>query len=119
MQPHITAVRSNMEKIVEASKKKYDNKIRVGFVGYRDLTDHERFIEKDFNTDTAEVLSQMNLLVASGGGDIPEDIHGGLEVGFLLVASPRGQFHELKVKSKIPPGGIPLNLNGLFSTFFG
>ena len=30
-----------------------------------------------------------------------------------------GQFHESKVKSKIPTCGIPLNFNGLFSTFFG
>ena len=30
-----------------------------------------------------------------------------------------GQFHESKVKSKIPPGVIPLNSNRLFSTFLG
>ena len=30
----------------------------------------------------------------------------------------RGQFHESKVRSKIPPGGIPLNLHRLFSSFF-
>ena len=30
----------------------------------------------------------------------------------------RGQFHESKVKCKIPPCGIPLNFYRLFSTFF-
>ena len=86
MQPHIVAVRSNVEKIVEASKKKYKNKIRVGFVGYRDLKDAERFIEHDFTTNTSEVIGQMSTLKASGGGDIPEDVHGGLEVELILLA---------------------------------
>ena len=41
-----------------------------------------------------------------------------LEVTRGFPSQTWGQFHVSKVQSKIPPGGIPLNSNGLFSTYF-
>lgn len=83
MQRHINAARDNVQKIVKASQAKYNNnKIRVGFVGYRDYMDAERFIVTPFSTETEKVIEEMKKIFASGGGDIPEDVHGGLEVKY-------------------------------------
>ncbi len=62
MQPHINAAMKNTQKIVEDLKEKYENKVRVGFVGYRDYNDAERFIEGPFTTDTAEVIRKVPML---------------------------------------------------------
>ena len=80
MGPHIDAARAHMENIVNASQAKYGNKIYVGFVGYRDDVDVERMISHPFTPDTETVVGFMKSVRADGGGDIPEDVHGGIEV---------------------------------------
>ena len=82
-----------MKKIIETLKTRYKSQIRVGFVGYRDKYDSEQFIITPFSTDTDHVIREMNKIEADGGGDTPEDLHGGLEVSNNLrmlgtMASP-------------------------------
>ena len=89
MGPHLDNTRNSVEKIVEASQKKYNNNIRVGYVGYRDFKTNERFVEQQFTSDTKQVISEMKKLSVQNVGtntDIPEDVHGGIEVtkNFLL-----------------------------------
>jgi|FrelakmetLWP11LW_1041352.scaffolds.fasta_scaffold273474_1 hypothetical protein len=80
MGPHINAARTHMANIVNASQEKYGNKIFVGFVGYRDKVDTELLVSYPFTLETTEVVEFMNSVSASGGGDIPEAVHEGLEV---------------------------------------
>ena len=54
--------------------------MRVGFVGYRDHVDGpERIVSIDLTENTSAVMSFMNSVRATGGGDECEDIFGGLE----------------------------------------
>jgi hypothetical protein len=52
--------------------------IRVAFVGYRDVQDHPRFSLKDFTDNINDVKNFISGVQASGGGDEPEDVQGGL-----------------------------------------
>jgi hypothetical protein len=36
-----------------------------------------------FTNDTDKVIARMNTVTAYGGGDLPEDVHGGLDVRLL------------------------------------
>ena len=54
-------------------------KIRVGFVGYRDITDKQRFDIIDFTENVDEVKKFIGKLVAMGGGDTCEDLAGGFQ----------------------------------------
>ena len=87
MGPHLNNTRNCVEKIVEASIKKYDNNVRVGFVAYRDIKSNLRFVQEPFSSDIQKVISVMkNLTTTNVGqnGDIPEDVHGGMQVGFAI-----------------------------------
>ena len=53
-------------------------KVRVCFVGYRDHCDTERFSIYDFTDDLEKVKNHISNVQAIGGGDIPEDVVGGL-----------------------------------------
>ena len=78
--------RNSIEKIVIASKEKYDNNVRVGFVAYRD---HESplFVVQPFSSDSQNVISEMKKLTIDPSvpnSDIPEDVHGALMVSMAL-----------------------------------
>eukprot|EP00759_Apiculatamorpha_spiralis_P025908 PhF_6_TR29163/c1_g1_i1/m.42631 len=51
--------------------------IRFGFVAYRDKGDGP-YVECPFQDDKDKFISQLNAIHAKGGGDIPEDVLGGL-----------------------------------------
>lgn len=53
-------------------------KVRVSFVGYRDHCDSERFSIQPFSDDITQVRDFIAKTQATGGGDIPEDVVGGL-----------------------------------------
>ena len=53
-------------------------KVRVCFVGYRDHCDAERFAIHKFSDSIPEVRNFISGVVATGGGDFPEDVVGGL-----------------------------------------
>ena len=87
MGPHLNSTRNCVEKIVEASIKKYDNNVRVGFVAYRDIKTNVRFVQEPFSSDIQNVISQMKYLSTDNIGlniDTPEDVHGGMQVHFAF-----------------------------------
>ena len=55
------------------------SKLRLGFLGYRDLEDSEQFSILDFTSDPALVKSRLDAVAADGGGDGPENVLGALE----------------------------------------
>ena len=52
--------------------------VRVTFVGYRDHCDRERYSIIPFTSDVEKVKDFIGNVQASGGGDLPEDVVGGL-----------------------------------------
>lgn len=89
MSGHINAVKANVIKMVDSLESMYDNAIaiRVGFVAYRDYMEVEQFIVSPFSSNASHVLEDMSKVYASGGGDTPEDVHGGLEVKLTRLSS--------------------------------
>jgi len=55
-----------------------DLRVRVCFVGYRDIKDTERFCIKPFTEDLDDVKNFISNQKADGGRDWPEDVQGGL-----------------------------------------
>ena len=53
-------------------------KVRICFVGYRDHCDTVRFSIKNFTDNVDEVKKYIQGVSATGGGDFPEDVVGGL-----------------------------------------
>jgi hypothetical protein len=53
--------------------------VRVCFIGYRDHCDKNRFSIYDFSNDLDKVKNFISGVNASGGGDTPEDVVGGLK----------------------------------------
>lgn len=53
-------------------------RFRLGFLGYRDHCDTDRFVKIALSEDVDAVKAQMMPVAASGGGDEPEDVAGGL-----------------------------------------
>ena len=49
-------------------------KVRVCFVGYRDIKDHPRFSIYEFTEDLEKVKTFIKGVSATGGGDFPEDV---------------------------------------------
>ena len=70
--------------IVEECKEDGGNlKVRVCFVGYRDIKDRKRFAVKEFTEDIDSVKQFINGTHAEGGADEPEDLQGGLKLALL------------------------------------
>ena len=53
-------------------------KVRVSFVGYRDFCDTVKFVILDFTEDIKKVRDFISKVKAEGGGDLPEDLSGGM-----------------------------------------
>ena len=70
--------------IIEECKEDGSNlKVRVCFVGYRDIQDTRRFAVKEFSEDIDSVKQFINQTNAEGGADEPEDLQGGLKLALL------------------------------------
>lgn len=91
--------------------------INLGFIGYKDFNDldfGEEYINLEFTTDYEKIKSNIEFVKADGGGDTPEDLCGGLEMGknkgwagksrfaILVTDSPcHGEkYHDLKGEHK-------------------
>ncbi|KAF4987741.1 hypothetical protein FGRMN_10165 [Fusarium graminum] len=81
MGPYIDAAKEQVKKIVQDITETFYNEaeVRIAVVSYRDHCDtiNLRFI--DFTTDVEKVSQFIDKLQASGGGDAPEDVLGGIE----------------------------------------
>lgn len=74
--------------IDDTIKKDPDCKVRVSFVGFRDFCDGDIFAIHDFSYDAEAVKTFMNGQRATGGGDTPEDVQGGLRKALDLNWMP-------------------------------
>ena len=59
-------------------------KIKMSFLGYRDIKDKKRFEIKDFTDDFDSLEKFISGIKAEGGGDVPEDIAGALNEAIKL-----------------------------------
>lgn len=76
----IDRAKKTLKDIIENTVKSCDGKlkVRVCFVGYRDLKDNERFAILGFDQNLDKVKKFISTVEADGGGDEPEDVVGGL-----------------------------------------
>ena len=85
MGSYISQTKSDIFNIIDDIKAKYGNEIQLGFVGYRDHCDGMQRIEKfEFSEDVDRFKDFVGSLAATGGGDTPEDVLGGLEATLSL-----------------------------------
>ena len=87
MGPHIEAVKTTINHIVDKLKEVFnDFGIRLAFIGYRDYRvgqetnkkfESERLIELKFGDNIEQFKSFVSDVKAYGGGDICEDVFGG------------------------------------------
>ncbi|PAA66394.1 hypothetical protein BOX15_Mlig014772g1 [Macrostomum lignano] len=94
MQPHIDGARDSVKKVVNSLVQGQQSqsgilKLRFAVVAYRDLTDKIPYEMLDFCEQPEVCISFCRNLVASGGGDAPEDVFGGLD-----IATSRLQWSE-------------------------
>ena len=91
--------------------------VRVGFVAYRDFCDGKnRLNVTDFTTDIDAIKKKIQGQRATGGGDMPEDVQGGLNKALGLSWQPNS------VKSAFHIADAPghgKDINGLGGYFFG
>ncbi|RHZ72289.1 hypothetical protein Glove_243g57 [Diversispora epigaea] len=79
MSSHIQGAKDCILKVVEHMENTNPTiKIWVGFCGYRDHCDSDRLQTLDFTTTYNDFKSYLYNVPATGGGDTPEDVLGGL-----------------------------------------
>lgn len=72
--------KETLKNIIANVKEDYKGlKVRVAFVGYRDVGDKPRFEVLPFTQDLDAATSFISKMRAQGGADMPEDVQGGLE----------------------------------------
>ena len=120
MSSYIEGVKEGLESSIFKLKKMLpDLNFSVAFVGYRDHCDgSDRVVVLDFTTSIWEFRSFMGSIAAKGGGDVPEDVFGGIEevtklswirqtrILFHIADSPchGTRFHDPSVGDDYPNG---------------
>ena len=85
MDPWILAVKNELKNIISyIIENNQFVKIKMSFLGYRDIKDDKRFEIKDFTDDFESLENFISEIEATGGGDIPEDIAGALDQALKL-----------------------------------
>lgn len=79
MAKHIDAAKQQVRAIVNGITKAFfkETQIRVAVIGYKDHCDPHSIQALDFTT-ADKARSFLTELKASGGGDVPKDVLGGL-----------------------------------------
>ena len=77
----IERAKQTLNQIIENTIKSCDGKLRVRvcFVGYRDVEDTERFSIIGFDNKVDKVKKFISTVEADGGGDEAEDVLGGIQ----------------------------------------
>ena len=77
---YILDVKNHVSEIVHKTIEKYPNStVRVGFVAYRDYTEKKMNIEAlDMTDNITKFVEFVGKLKAYAGGDVPENVLGGL-----------------------------------------
>ena len=79
MGSNIAAVKKNVKNIAARVKNEFKGPtVRVAFVAYRDYKDTKHFEILDFTENITSFTNFVGKVVASGGGDLPEDVLGAL-----------------------------------------
>mmetsp|Transcript_54229 Transcript_54229/g.156710 ORF Transcript_54229/g.156710 Transcript_54229/m.156710 type:complete len:720 (+) Transcript_54229:53-2212(+) len=86
MGSHISAVKSQIIWIVHELRARLPSmQLHLAFVGYRDHCDRERIISLPFATSVTDFQDFVaHVRATGGGGDGPEDVHGGIEEALKL-----------------------------------
>ena len=77
---YIQDVKGHISEMAEDIVDEFRNcTVRVGFVGYRDFTEGDKRLEiLDMTNKTSEFVDFVDKIRAYAGGDVPEDVLGGL-----------------------------------------
>ena len=77
---YIQDVKAHISEMAEDIVDRFLNcTVRVGFVGYRDFTEGEKRLETlNLTNQTDEFIEFVGKIKAYAGGDVPEDVLGGL-----------------------------------------
>ena len=77
----IERAKQTLNQIIENTIKSCDGKLRVRvcFVGYRDVEDTDRFSIIGFDNKVDKVKKFISTVEADGGGDEAEDVLGGIQ----------------------------------------
>ena len=77
---YIQDVKAHISEMAEDIVERFLNcTVRVGFVGYRDFTEGKRRLETlNLTNQTDEFTEFVGKIKAYAGGDVPEDVLGGL-----------------------------------------
>src|ERR1043165_1491224 len=106
MAAHIDAAKNCIIKVAKYMEEMRPSvKIRVGFCGYRDHCDGaDRLQIFPFTDSCARFENNLSGISAMGGGDIPEDVLGGLNAAVTQMAW-RNQIRVLFHIGDAPPHG--------------
>jgi hypothetical protein len=85
MSEEIAAVKATIQKVAATLADK-ETLVRVGLVEYKDRGDTPRTRTMPMTTDLQGFAGQVGHLVASGGGDYPEDMNAGLHAALGELA---------------------------------
>jgi hypothetical protein len=103
MQPCIDALKANISTFIDTLTSKgpnNDNPVkhwRAKAVGYRDaIHDKEWFLDNPFVEDAGVLKSQLNSIVAEGGGDEPESLLDALHKVATMPATEKGAEPEAR-----------------------
>ena len=73
------SVKEKIREIIGDMQESFQGKFRLGLVAYRDVGDGEkRFVEHQLSGSISGLEKQLESIKCSGGGDICEDVIGGL-----------------------------------------
>ncbi|KAM0338320.1 hypothetical protein ACHAPU_011372 [Fusarium lateritium] len=81
MGPYIDAAKDQVKRIMQDITETFysEAEVRIAVVGYKDHCDSINIQFIDFTTDVERVRIFIDRLRASGGGDAPEDVLGGID----------------------------------------
>ncbi|RIA91790.1 hypothetical protein C1645_101749 [Glomus cerebriforme] len=106
---HIEGAKNCIKEVAERmAKMEPAIKIRVGFCGYRDHCDNDDRLQIfDFTNSCDEFKNNVSKVSATGGGDAPEDVLGGLNAAVHM--SWRNSIRVLLHIGDCPPHGRRYN----------
>jgi hypothetical protein len=109
MSSYIGAATGQVRAIVQEIKATFLNEsdVRIAIVGYKDHCNSPNIEFLDFTTSVDQVHNFLNQLRATGGGDIPEDVLGGLRQA--VNASWKQQTRCIIHIADAPPHGQKLH----------
>jgi myosin protein heavy chain len=103
MDIYVAQVRAGILDMINEIKKQCAGcEIYLGFIGYKDFSDldfGEKYINFDFTKDYNSIVKGIENIKIEGGGDIAEDLCGGLEMGKNKEWSGKSRFAILVTDS--------------------